>query len=774
MILHTSTRGGGQPLRAPLPLLIAVALLSSAAPSAGQSSTCVVSDGTLLSGLAVHTEGFVTSVFRPGDAVDALQGWNLAPAFTFTVLSTNGRDLDLRCLAADPVASGTIETVAGQGRTGDVGDGGPALAAELARPYTLLAAPDGSVFIGELDNHRVRRVDPSGVITTVAGTGELGSSGDGGPATEAQLRTPVALALDAMGNLYIAEWLGQRVRRVDPMGVITTVAGTGQRGFSGDGGPAAQAQLFAPVGLALDGAGNLYIADRLNARIRRVDLSGVITTIVGTGERSFGGDGGPATEATMSSPWGLALDGMGNLYIADRFDHRIRRVDPSGTITTVAGTGERGSGGDGGPATEAQLNSPYGVALDPAGNLYIADRSNRRVRRVDPAGTIETVVGSGDWGFSGDGGPATAARLVVATAVAVGHDGSLYVADEFNHRVRQVRDGTISTIAGPRTASLADTVPAANARLYRPGSVAVDGAGNVFLADLLNHVIRRVDPSGVMTTVAGTGERGFGGDGGPATEAQLHNPEGVALDLAGNLYIADWDNNRIRRVDPSGTITTVAGTGERFFGGDGGPATEAQLRSPQGVAVGPAGDLYIVDRSNHRIRRVDPSGVITTVAGSAERGFGGDGGPATEAQLFFPYSVALDPAGNLYIADRNNHRIRRVDPSGTITTVAGTGERGFGGDGGPATAARLAFPYGVAVGPAGDLYIADRSNRRIRRVDPSGTITTVAGTGAWAFGGDGGPAAASSLDPSAIAFDSDGNLYIADAFNDRIRRVRVD
>ncbi len=227
MILHTSTRGGGQPLRAPLPLLIAVALLSSAAPSAGQSSTCVVSDGTLLSGLAAHTEGSVTSVFRPGDAVDALQGWNLAPAFAFTVLSTNGRDLDLRCLAADPVASGTIETVAGQGRTGDVGDGGPALAAELARPFALLAAPDGSVFIGDLDNHRVRRVDPSGVITTVAGTGEPGFSGDGGPATEAQLRTPAGLALDAMGNLYIADYSTHRIRRVDPMGTITTVVGTG-------------------------------------------------------------------------------------------------------------------------------------------------------------------------------------------------------------------------------------------------------------------------------------------------------------------------------------------------------------------------------------------------------------------------------------------------------------------------------------------------------------------------------------------------------------------
>ena len=305
--------------------------------------------------------------------------------------------------------------------------------------------------------------------------------------------------------------------------------------------------------MAVDGAGNLYIADASNHRIRKVDSIGTITTIAGTGERGFGGDGGPATQAQLDDPTGVAVDGAGNLYIADWSNARIRKVDGTGTITTIAGTGERGFGGDGGPAIQAQLDAPSGVAVDEAGNLYIADWSNARIRKVDGTGTITTIVGTGERGFGGDGGPATQARL--------------------NY----------------------------------PYGVAVDGAGNLYIADLANHRIRKVDSTGTITTFAGTGERGFGGDGGPATQAQLDDPTGVAVDGAGNLYIADQYNHRIRRVDSTGTITTIAGTGERGFSGDGGPATQAQLDDPTGVAVDGAGNLYIADASNHRIRLLTPT-----------------------------------------------------------------------------------------------------------------------------------------------------------------------
>ena len=363
-------------------------------------------------------------------------------------------------------------------------------------------------------------------------------------------------------------------------------------------------------------------------------------------------DGGPAIAARMVGPDDVAVDGAGNLFIADTYRHRIRMVDASGTITTVAGS-ESGFGGDGGPAVEAQLLFPLGVAVDGAGNLFIADTSNNRIRMVDASGTITTVAGSGGFGYLVPGGD--------------GGDGG----------------------------------PAVEAELYSPRGVAVDGAGNLFIADSSNNRIRMVDASGTITTVAGTGESGFGGDGGPAVEAELYSPRGVAVDGAGNLFIADTSNHRIRMVDASGTITTVVGTGESGFGGDGGPAVEAEFDRPFGVAVDSAGNLFIADTSNHRIRMVDSTGTITTVAGTGASGFGGDGGPAVEAEFDRPFGVAVDSAGNLFIADTSNHRIRMVDPAGTITTVAGTGASGFGGDGGPAggpaVEARLRSPRGVAV-----------------------------------------------------------------------------
>jgi sugar lactone lactonase YvrE len=323
-----------------------------------------------------------------------------------------------------------------------------------------------------------------------------------------------------------------------------------------------------------------------------------------------------------------------------------------------------GFAGDGGPATAARLNmSLGGVALDSSGNLYIADSLNERIRKVSPVGTISTYAGSGGFGFSGDGGPATAAQLSL------------------------------------------------------PHGVAVDSAGNLYIADSNNHRIRKVTPGGTISTYAGTGTEGFSGDGGPATAAHLDRPDGVAVDSAGNLYIADSGNSRIRKVTPGGTISTYVGNGgygEGFLG-DGGPATAAHIR-PRGVALDSAGNLYITDFA--RIRKVTPGGTISTYAGTDTPGFAGDGGPATAAQLSFPQGVALDSAGNLYIADSNNNRIRKVTPGGTISTYAGTGLNGFSGDGGPAIAAQLWIPVGVALDSAGNLYIADQENQRIRKVTP--------------------------------------------------------
>jgi NHL repeat len=326
-------------------------------------------------------------------------------------------------------------------------------------------------------------VTSSGMITTIAGTDVWGSSGDGGPATAAKLYAPAEVAVDRQGNVYIATYQDSRVRKVSAAGTISTFAGTGQPGFSGDGGPATSARLYAPKGVAVDGQGNVYIADSNNFRVRKVSPGGAITTFAGGGKPGFLGDGGPATLATLRNPFGVAVDGQGNVYIADTDNMRVRKVSSGGTITTIAGTGVQGSSGDGGPATSALLRFPYGLAVDGQGNVYIADSGNNRVRKVSRGGTITTFAGTGANNFSGDGGPATTAQLQIPRDVALDGQGNVYIADG-NYRLRKVGPGgTISTFAGGGRASPGDGGAATAAQLKGLWGVTVDGQGNVYFAE---------------------------------------------------------------------------------------------------------------------------------------------------------------------------------------------------------------------------------------------------------------------------------------------------
>jgi sugar lactone lactonase YvrE len=641
----------------------------------------------------------------------------------------------------------------------------------------------GDIYFTDIDTHSVWRINAgTGAMTRVAGTGTSGYSGDGGPATSAQLNQPMGVLVDSAGNVYIGEYGGHRIRKVGIMGTIATIAGTGAAGWTGDGGPAVNATLNCPQGMAFDQQGNLLIADSANHVVRKITTStGIITTIAGIGLQGFTGNNGPATSARLKFDADVAVDSAGNIYVADSGNNVVRKIDAATQIITAfAGTGAASFSGDGGPATAATLNNIQGINLDAAGNVYIADQNNCRIRKVTASNNkISTIAGDGTCAYAGDGGLATSAHINYPKGVAVKSTGEVIISDAFNKCIRQVAGNTISTLPG--------TAPGQGLNTPEGFTPYYDTTQNklfLFIAETANNRIRQLDTvSQTVVTVAGTGTAGYSGDLWWATSAKLNGPQGVSLDSSGNIYIADTGNNRIRWVwAATGIITTVAGNGTAGNGGDGGSATAAKINLPQGVFVDTAGNIYIADTGNNRIRKVTAStGIITTVAGSASSGgYSGDGGPATSAKLQSPQGVFVDTAGNMYIADSSNNRIRKVTAStGIITTVAGNGTAGFTGDGGQATAAKINLPQGVSVDAAGNIYIADTGNHVIRAVNVhDGTISTMVGIGSSSgFNGDLIPAVTALLNaPSGVVVSGaggGGRIYVSDTSNNRIRKLSL-
>ena len=502
---------------------------------------------------------------------------------------------------------GIISAFAGNGQCSTtVVEGVPALNSPLNSPSGLAIDQNGVMYIAQLQDGRIRRVGTDGIITTIAGASGRGVSGDGGPATAAMLNAPTGLALDSAGDLYISD--NYRIREITTNGIIHTVTGSGTPNFTGDQGPASLATISPPTGVATDASGDVYIADSANFRVRKIDSSGIITTYAGSGNLGFAGDGGQARDAVLNTPWGIVVDPAGNVLFSDAGNHRVRKIAPNGVITTIAGGSAPGFAGDGGPATQALLNGPLGLALDPAGNLYVADSQNRRVRKIDPDGIITTVAGNGPptnpSAFdSGDGGRAVDATLSSVNDIALDTQGNLYILENLllaQWAIRHVSpDGMITTFASGLGENLE--------------SIAVDAKGNVYVSAEAPQSFIGVPTVGSAFGIAADGQTHF------AVPGSCGTPVKGAVDAQGNFYLPEASLppppvqdptpycafNAVLQISPAGAVTPVAGMSPQAgFAGDDGPATQALLNSPLAVAFDAAGNLYIADAGNNRIRKV--------------------------------------------------------------------------------------------------------------------------------------------------------------------------
>lgn len=683
----------------------------------------------------------------------------------------------IRRITADNV----VETIAGTGELGPADDG-EAIKQQFNHPTNVEFDADGRLVIAAWHNSKVKRLDlETGIVENLAGTGARSFGGDDGPGNTAILDLPSSVALDSNGNIYISDQANYRVRLLEPNGTIHTIAGTGEPGYSGDGERAEDARFNAPKGqaappssrLTIDKDDRVYICDTGNHCIRKIEADGTIHTIAGTGEAGYSGDGGPATEALLNGPSDVAVAEDGTIYIADTMNHVVRAIDVDGIITTFAGTGERGFAGDDGPADEAMLDRPYGVDVAPNGDVFVADTHNHRVRKIsntappntnenhnnnnsveiiectDEPGSICTYAGTGLAGFNGDGIHRLETALYWPFDMEFTPSGRTYVLDWNNHKVREIlSNGKFRTVmggdfVGDGPNDFSDlTAPGADGlkvQLNHPTDLFELPNGDLGVVAWHNHKIRILDPNTGLVTVAIGRQAAFEGDAGAAKDARLNQPSHAVLDKSGNLLIIDQRNQRIRMIKNfaedrgEGEIVTVLGKGPPpGFNGDGMPLLETQVNWPTGgnpeptggIAMDDNGVFYFADTNNHRIRRVEfldadyLTGNVSTIAGTGDAGFSGDGGLAVNAKINYPQDLEIGPDGRLYFADTNNHRIRVIDlVTGDIDTIAGNGEKGYAGDGGPAVEASLNRPFGIAFDKKGKLYISDTFNSRIRKVE---------------------------------------------------------
>jgi sugar lactone lactonase YvrE len=596
-----------------------------------------------------------------------------------------------------------------------------------------------------------------------------GSGGPGnvdGTGTASSFHLPLGVAADSAGNVYVADSVNNTIRKITPAGVVSTFAGAAGTSGSTDGTGAA-ASFNRPFGAATDSAGNVYVVDGVNNTIRKITPAGVVSTFAGAAGTSGSTDGTGAA-ARFSAPSGVTTDSAGNLYVADTGNDIIRKITPAGVVTTLAGMAGM-TGSTDGTGAAARFNAPQGIATDNAGNVYVADTGNDIIRKIAPGGEVTTLAGMPGMTGSTDGTGA-AARFSAPSGVTTDSAGNLYVADTSNDIIRKITAAAVvTTLAGTAGSSGSADGTGAAARFSGPYGMGTDSAGNVYVADAYNDIVREITPVGAVMTLAGTAAVSGSADGTGAA-ASFGGPTGVATDSAGNVYVADTLNDIIRKITPAGVVTTLAGT-TGMTGSTDGTGAAARFATPNGVATDSASNIYVADTYNHTIRKITPGGVVSTLAGTAGMSGSADGTGAA-ARFNVPVGVATDSAGNVYVADSLNDIIRKITPTGVVTTLAGMAGM-TGSTDGTGAAARFSVPYGVATDSAGNVYVADTLNYIIRKITPAGMVTTLAGMAGMTGSTDGtGAAARFGLDsPTGVATDGAGNVYVADRGNDTIRKI---
>lgn len=622
------------------------------------------------------------------------------------------------------VPGGAVTTFAGV--AGSIGaNDGTATIARFNQPYGVAIDSGGNVYVTDRADHTVRKITSAGAVSTVAG--QAGASGSiDGTGAAARFDSPGGIAVDSSGNLFVADTGNRTIRRITPAGNVTTFAGAAGQPGNVDG-TGSNARFNALAGLTIDGSGNLYVVDTVSHVVRKITPAGAVTTYAGQAG-SPGTNDGAGVVARFMTPFGIAADSSGVLYVADTGNESIRRISADGVVSTFAGSALAGgavlAGNIDGTGAGARFFRPQGVAVDSAGNVYVADTFNHSIRKLNSSASSSTLAGPGG-NFGSADGTAANAKFNRPRGIGIDSQGNFYVSDYFNATVRKISPGgVVSTFAGQAgSANYVDATGSA-ARFVSPNSIAVDGANTVFVTDSFANTLRAISPAGAVRTVAGTSNLTPGSLDGPPGTGRMNFPRGVAVDRNGNAYVADSGNHTIRKVNvATGELSTLAGSAGAS-GSVNGTGAAARFSGPSDIAVDDAGNVYVTDYNNSTIRRITAAGVVTTLAGQPGVRGSADG-PGNVALFDNADGIAVDRTGNVFVSDSNNHTIRKITPAGVVSTIGGVpGVSGFVE--GPGATARFFVPAGIAVDGNGVIYVVSSYANIIMRgaVDSAPSITT--------------------------------------------------